>query len=238
MYQKNQSQANQWGFGSLRTWGFLGLTVIAGFMTVYRFYDPGITPYDPSGTYGSVYYSSLHHPSKYNPCFSSDSCSSPTNERTGNWLREPFYFFPVIFYCHIYSILGFSLISCLMRKGLWVKEVLSVRQPLRRFQIYACVSCRKVSLLCWGNWFLIIPHFKDYMYVLFIPPAYHLITDARSGSRGFIIAYVLLLLPTATKLPFINDWLFLWEYYPLWRAAVLWGIFSKTEQDRAVPIAG
>ena len=45
MYQQNQSQANQWGFGSLRTWGFLGLTAIAGFMTVYRFYAPDITPF-------------------------------------------------------------------------------------------------------------------------------------------------------------------------------------------------
>ena len=63
--------------------------------------------------------------------------------------------------------------------------------------------------------------------MLLIPPAYYLIMQARSVQKVLSLPMFLFLLPTATKLPVTNDWLFLWEYYPLWCAAVLWGIFRK-----------
>ena len=128
-------------------------------------------------------------------------------------------------------IVLFSIVVTLIASYAWkISRIIAKRQDLQSRILLVYYACCTYAL--------IIPRFKDFMYVLLIPPAYYLIMDTRFVSRGFILAYVLLLLPTATKLPVINNWLFLWEYYPLWCAAVLWGIFSKNEQDRAMSITG
>lgn len=127
-------------------------------------------------------------------------------------------------------IMLFSVVVAVVVSFAWkISRAIAKRKDLQSRILLVYYACCTYAL--------IIPRFKDYMYVLLIPPAYYLIMHARSVPSGFILAYVLVLLPTATKLPIISEWLLL-EYYPLLCAAALWGIFSKIEQDRTVSVPG
>lgn len=83
----------------------------------------------------------------------------------------------------------------------------------------------KVFLICL-LYALIHPRFKDYAYILLIPPAYHIIMNNRfTKTNPFVFFFAVLVYP-----PFIVPgteiiFTFFWKYYPLAVAYVIWAMY-------------
>jgi hypothetical protein len=73
---------------------------------------------------------------------------------------------------------------------------------------------------------LIHPRFKDYAYILLIPPSFYIIMNSRvTKASPFVFFLAVLVYP-----PFIVPgtdiiFMFFWKYYALMAAFVIWGMY-------------
>jgi hypothetical protein len=68
---------------------------------------------------------------------------------------------------------------------------------------------------------LVMPRFKSYSYILLLPASYFVIKECVKP-QAFIYLFILLALTKWTPLPFPDVVKFLWWYYPLLTAAMVW----------------
>jgi hypothetical protein len=107
-------------------------------------------------------------------------------------------------------------------------------QEPERERLLVFLACLVYALVC--------PRFKDYSYILLIPPAYHIIRRIdrkNAGLGGFLSAHglanmktsvvllVVLCLTTGSSLPAIDGaWDFFWNYFPLWSVCFIWWLYE------------
>jgi hypothetical protein len=107
-------------------------------------------------------------------------------------------------------------------------------QEREREKLLVYQACLVYALVC--------PRFKDYSYILLIPPAYYIMRRIARKSAGlgeFISNYglanmrtsavllVILCITTGSSLPVLSmACRFFWDYFPLWSVCFLWWLYS------------
>jgi len=84
---------------------------------------------------------------------------------------------------------------------------------------------------------LVVPRFKDYSYILLIPPAFWAIKRHAAASAYPLLALAIVFSPTTAELPGFQGLMqgVVWPYYPLVLAYVLWAMALPRAGDGVTP---
>ncbi|MCX5714128.1 MAG: hypothetical protein NT033_04835 [Candidatus Omnitrophica bacterium] len=79
---------------------------------------------------------------------------------------------------------------------------------------------------------LVAPRFKDYSYIILIPPTYFIMQKMRGIKAGTLFFVLVILSAKGVTLPgFDYICYFLWNYYPLFLAFMVWGVYLYELRD-------